>query len=98
MLVWGASVVLVCDVLQFKHHTSLLVTSHTTRSFTNHTCSFTGPQQHVYRLVCKELGEQTVTLVVGNGPTTKNVFPANDSATVRQVIALASCNAQIEFT
>eukprot|EP00731_Ephydatia_muelleri_P025275 Em0017g358a len=47
-----------------------------------------GPQQHVYRIVCKQLGEQAATLTVGNGPTAKNMFPANDTATVRVSCAL----------
>ena len=42
-----------------------------------------GRSQHVYHVVCRELGEQTLTISVGNGPTLKNKFPAKETASVR---------------
>ena len=44
-----------------------------------------GGHHHVYRVVCKQLGEQTLEVVVGNGKTLKNHFPANEKTTARCV-------------
>ena len=38
-----------------------------------------GPFQHVYCVVCKQLGEQLLTVSIGNGPTIKNQFTANET-------------------
>ena len=39
--------------------------------------------QHTYRVVCRKLGEQQLMFTVGNGPTTKNHIPANETTTIR---------------
>ena len=39
--------------------------------------------QHLYRILCRELGEQILTIEVGNGRTLKNSFPANETASIR---------------
>lgn len=38
---------------------------------------------HVFQVLCRHLGEQTLTVNVGNDPTARNKFPARSSATVR---------------
>lgn len=38
-----------------------------------------GGQHHVYRVVCRALGEESLRLSVGNRPTVKNQFPANET-------------------
>ena len=47
-----------------------------------------GAGQHVWRVVCRSLGEQSLTLNVGNGPTLKNAHPASETAVVRVSCAL----------
>ena len=47
-----------------------------------------GAGQHVWRVSCRELGEQSLTLEVGNGPTLKNAHPASEVAVVRVSCAL----------
>lgn len=42
-----------------------------------------GAGQHVWRVVCRSLGEQALQLEVGNGPTLKNAHPASEVAVVR---------------
>ena len=42
-----------------------------------------GRSQHVYHVVCRELGEQTLTINIGNGVTLKNKFPASETTSVR---------------
>ena len=44
-----------------------------------------GRSQHVYRVVCRELGEQTLTISVGNGATLKNQFPSSETASAKYV-------------
>ena len=39
--------------------------------------------QHVFRVLCLELGEQQLTVAVGNLPTHKNQYPAKEEANVR---------------
>eukprot|EP00058_Branchiostoma_floridae_P022277 XP_002607767.1 hypothetical protein BRAFLDRAFT_82784 [Branchiostoma floridae] len=38
---------------------------------------------HIFRVLCKDLGDQTLTSTVANGPTAKNQFPASARATVQ---------------
>ena len=52
-----------------------------------------GAGQHVWRVVCRELGEQSLTLEVGNAPTLKNAHPASETAVVR-----VSCGLPISMT
>ena len=42
--------------------------------------------QHTYRVVCQVLGIQKVTFSVGNGPTSKNPMPANESSSIRSAV------------
>ena len=42
-----------------------------------------GGQHHVYRVVCRALGEKSLRLSVGNRPTAKNQFPANETTKAR---------------
>ena len=39
--------------------------------------------QHVFRVLCLELGEQELSVSVGNRPTHKNHFPATENTTTR---------------
>ena len=39
----------------------------------------------MYSVTCMELGEQTLSIVVGNGPSLKNMFPAHAEATSRSI-------------
>lgn len=41
--------------------------------------------QHVFRVLCLELGEQGLSVAVGNEPTNKNQFPAREEASTRLV-------------
>ena len=47
-----------------------------------------GVGQHVWRVACRELGEQELKCEVGNRPTLKNAHPAREVATVRISCAL----------
>ena len=47
-----------------------------------------GAGQHVWRVVCRDLGEQELRLEVGNGPTLKNAHPASEVAVTRISCAL----------
>ncbi|XP_071512100.1 nuclear pore membrane glycoprotein 210-like [Diadema antillarum] len=38
---------------------------------------------HIFQVLCRHRGEQTLTVSVGNHPTTRNKFPATSSATVK---------------
>ena len=38
--------------------------------------------QHTYRVACKTLGYQTLTLSVANGPSARNPVPARETATI----------------
>nr|XP_054758778.1 nuclear pore membrane glycoprotein 210-like isoform X1 [Lytechinus pictus] len=38
---------------------------------------------HIFQVLCRHLGEQTLTVNVGNDPTARNKFPARSTATVR---------------
>ena len=38
---------------------------------------------HHFNVKCAQLGDQLLTVVVGNRPTVKNMFPASSSATAR---------------
>lgn len=38
---------------------------------------------HSYRILCRRLGEQKLTIEVGNGRTLKNSFPSNETASIR---------------
>ncbi|XP_070200007.1 nuclear pore membrane glycoprotein 210-like [Littorina saxatilis] len=42
---------------------------------------------HTFHVLCKEFGEQTVTLSVGNGMTAKNQFPVTETASIKVVCA-----------
>ncbi len=44
-----------------------------------------GGPQHVYRVMCEGLGEEYLTLAVGNGATPTNKFPANELTTARYI-------------
>ena len=44
-----------------------------------------GVVHHVYRITCLRLGELNLDLQVGNGPTSKNLFPATASTSTRCV-------------
>ena len=44
-----------------------------------------GIYQHVFRVLCLDLGEQELTVAVGNHPTHKNHYPATEETTVRSV-------------
>ncbi|XP_010007165.1 PREDICTED: nuclear pore membrane glycoprotein 210, partial [Chaetura pelagica] len=46
--------------------------------------------QHWVRVSCKSLGEQVLTLTVGNNPTTTNPFPAVEPAVVEFICAVPS--------
>ncbi|NXM08418.1 PO210 protein, partial [Tyrannus savana] len=46
--------------------------------------------QHWVRVSCKSLGEQLITLTVGNSPTVTNLFPAVEVAVVKFVCAVPS--------
>ena len=50
--------------------------------------STVGVGQHVWRVLCRELGETELVLEVGNGPTLKNAHPASEVAVVRVSCAL----------
>ena len=47
-----------------------------------------GAGQHVWRVLCRELGEVELELEVGNGPTLKNEWPASEVTVVRVSCAL----------
>ncbi|KAK7447124.1 hypothetical protein BaRGS_00040214 [Batillaria attramentaria] len=42
---------------------------------------------HTFRVLCREFGEQQLTMTVGNGVTAKNQFPVTETATVTVVCA-----------
>lgn len=44
---------------------------------------YVGAGLHVWRVVCRSLGEQALQLEVGNGPTLKNAHPVSEVAVVR---------------
>ncbi|XP_014813936.1 PREDICTED: nuclear pore membrane glycoprotein 210 [Calidris pugnax] len=46
--------------------------------------------QHWVRASCKSLGEQVITLAVGNSPTITNPFPVAESAVVKFICAVPS--------
>uniref|UniRef100_A0A8C0VXY7 Nucleoporin 210 n=1 Tax=Cyanistes caeruleus TaxID=156563 RepID=A0A8C0VXY7_CYACU len=46
--------------------------------------------QHWVRVLCRSLGEQVITLTVGNSPTVTNPFPVVESAVVKFVCAVPS--------
>ncbi|KFO60925.1 Nuclear pore membrane glycoprotein 210, partial [Corvus brachyrhynchos] len=46
--------------------------------------------QHWVRVLCRSLGEQVVTLTVGNSPTVTNPFPVAEPAVVKFVCAVPS--------
>ena len=52
-----------------------------------------GTGQHVWRVVCRGLGEQELQLEVGNGPTLKNVQPASEVS-----VARVSCTLPVSMT
>ena len=39
--------------------------------------------QHTYRVVCRKLGEQKLTFLIGNGPTSNNPMPANETTSIK---------------
>ena len=39
--------------------------------------------QHTYCVVSRKLGEQQLVFTIGNGPTTQNHIPANETTTIR---------------
>lgn len=41
---------------------------------------------HHFNVKCTQLGDQLLTVVIGNRPTVKNMFPASSSATTRCVL------------
>ncbi|XP_066264893.1 nuclear pore membrane glycoprotein 210-like [Branchiostoma lanceolatum] len=43
---------------------------------------------HIFRVLCKDIGDQTLTSTVENGPTAKNQFPASARTTVQFVCAV----------
>ncbi|XP_062356735.1 nuclear pore membrane glycoprotein 210 [Cinclus cinclus] len=47
--------------------------------------------QHWVRVLCRSLGEQVITLTVGNGPTVTNPFPVVEPAVVKFVCAVPAC-------
>ncbi|XP_078582959.1 nuclear pore membrane glycoprotein 210-like [Branchiostoma floridae x Branchiostoma japonicum] len=50
----------------------------------DHVPSYGGQKNlHIFRVLCKDLGDQTLTSTVANGPTAKNQFPASARATVQ---------------
>ena len=53
--------------------------------------SVVGVVQHVYFVTCLKLGEQTLTIVVGNGPTLKNLYPAQAEASSRWCVCVCVC-------
>ncbi|CAH1786082.1 unnamed protein product [Owenia fusiformis] len=44
--------------------------------------------QHVFRVLCRDIGEQRLTVNVGNGATSKNKFPDTAKATVKLACAV----------
>ncbi|XP_019850496.1 PREDICTED: nuclear pore membrane glycoprotein 210-like [Amphimedon queenslandica] len=44
--------------------------------------------QHEYLVVCKKLGEQTLVFTVGNGPTSKNKIPADETIAIKYLCSL----------
>ncbi|KAL8601946.1 hypothetical protein ACOMHN_008438 [Nucella lapillus] len=42
---------------------------------------------HIFHGLCKDFGEQTLTLFVGNGVTAKNQFPVTEKASVKVICA-----------
>lgn len=42
-----------------------------------------GGPQHVYRVMCEGLGQEYLTLAVGNGATPTNRYPASEVTTTR---------------
>ncbi|NWV66707.1 PO210 protein, partial [Malurus elegans] len=46
--------------------------------------------QHWVRVLCRSLGEQVITLTVGNSPTVTNPFPAVEPAVVKFICAVPS--------
>ncbi|XP_009565294.2 nuclear pore membrane glycoprotein 210 isoform X5 [Cuculus canorus] len=46
--------------------------------------------QHWLRVSCKQLGEQVITLTVGNNPTITNTFPAVEPVVVKFICAVPS--------
>ena len=52
-----------------------------------------GVGQHVWRVTCRDLGEQELELEVGNGPTLKNPHPASEVAR-----ATVSCALPVSMT
>ncbi|KAI8519172.1 hypothetical protein Bbelb_024290 [Branchiostoma belcheri] len=50
----------------------------------DHVPSYGGQKNlHIFRVLCKDIGDQTLTSTVENGPTSKNQFPASARATVQ---------------
>ena len=41
---------------------------------------------HIFRVLCKDLGEQELIVTVENGVTSKNKFPATSTSSVRFVV------------
>ncbi|XP_019637955.1 PREDICTED: nuclear pore membrane glycoprotein 210-like [Branchiostoma belcheri] len=49
----------------------------------DHVPSYGGQKNlHIFRVLCKDIGDQTLTSTVENGPTSKNQFPASARGTV----------------
>ena len=47
--------------------------------------------QHTYRVVCHKLGEQKLTFLIGNGPTSNNPMPANETTSIKYVNISFTC-------
>ena len=52
-----------------------------------------GAEQHVWRVSCRDLGQQELRVEVGNGATLKNAHPANETAVVQ-----ISCAVPVSMT
>ena len=42
--------------------------------------------QHEYLVVCQKLGEQHLVFTVGNGPTSKNKMPADETIAIKYAL------------
>ncbi len=62
----------------------MYIPSHTSSTLIGHYL-IVGVVQHVYHVTCLELGEQTLSIMVGNEPSLKNQFPAKKETATRYI-------------